>query len=184
VCRVDDSNCSRTDLGIGDFWVTSERLGYGIKFLIPSYSADDMYLIAPNAKKPETIGEILAKPFSPFDVVLWLWIIAYVAFSALVTAITDTDNRDDFENPAFLARYLKSFFLNATGYVKGGPENSPKSVPARVATWGFGFFCMIGNDWYHQLLPVTISYYQQHYLHSGVRLLVSDSAHELLRLHC
>jgi hypothetical protein len=53
VCRVDDSNCSRTDLGIGDFWVTSERLGYGIKFLIPSYSADDMYLIAPNAKKPK-----------------------------------------------------------------------------------------------------------------------------------
>ena len=103
-----------------------------------------MYLIAPNAKKAETFGVTLAKPFRPFSDELWVWIIMYIAFSALVTAITDTANEDDFENPAFLARYLKSFFLNMTGYVKGGPENSPKSVPARVATWGFGFFCMIG----------------------------------------
>ena len=138
-----DVMLGRTDMCIGDFWVTSQRLGYGISFLSPSYAADDMYLIAPNKKKDETVADILAKPFSPFDVVLWMWIIAYVAFSALVTAITDTHNLDDFENPGFVPRYFKSFFLNATGYVKGGPENSPKSVPARVATWGFGFFCMI-----------------------------------------
>lgn len=94
-----DVMLGRTDMCIGDFWVTSQRLGYGITFLSPAYAADDMYLIAPNKKKTETLADILGKPFSPFDGMLWAWIFMYVAFSALVTALTDTSNQDDFENP-------------------------------------------------------------------------------------
>ena len=64
---------------------------------------------------------MIAKPFLPFQPELWALIVAYIFFSALVTAITDMHNTDDFENQSsYVIRYCKSCYLNLLGYVKGG----------------------------------------------------------------
>ena len=56
---------------------------------------------------------------------------------------TDLSNDEDFENHHYYARYFKGLYLMILSYVKGGPENNPASVPARISSLGFGFFCMI-----------------------------------------
>ena len=60
--------------------------------------------------------------------------------SAFVLAFTDGANNDDFENRSRTAVLFKSLFFVFMGFVSGGNANAPASVPARVATIGFGFF--------------------------------------------
>ena len=134
----------KRDICIADFWMTSERIALGIQFLRPPFGSDDMYLIALRQEAAEGFATLLAKPFSPFAPALWAFIILYIFLSALVTAITDMANEEDFENQSsYVARYLKSLYLNFLGYLTGGPANTPQSVPARIGTMGFGFFTMI-----------------------------------------
>ena len=116
-----DVATGKTDMCIGEFWVTSQRIGLGVKFLSPQIDVDELYLIAPRAETAETFAELLSKPFLPFKPALWALIVAYIFLSALVTAITDMYNADDFENQtSFVVRYCKSCYLNLLGYVKGG----------------------------------------------------------------
>jgi hypothetical protein len=110
---------------------------------MPPFGTDDMYLIAPKVESEETFWTLLGKPFSPFQGQLWLGIVGYILLSAWVAAFTDLDNDEDFENHHHFARYMKSLYLMILSYEKAGPENNPKSVPARISSLGFGFFCMI-----------------------------------------
>ena len=65
------------------------------------------------------------------------------AVSANVTLITDWGNRADFQNPRWLARWLKAAFLNGLGFVSRTVRSNPQSTPARVAALGYGFFLLI-----------------------------------------
>ena len=125
-----DVATGKTDMCIGEFWVTSQRIGLGVKFLSPQIDVDELYLIAPRAETAETFAELLSKPFLPFKPALWALIVAYIFLSALVTAITDMYNADDFENQtSFVVRYCKSCYLNLLGYVKGGIISSCSYMP-------------------------------------------------------
>ena len=73
---VMDTVLGNTDLCIGDFWVTSERLSWGAQFLSPSLYEDEMFLIAKRQDVvADGVGEILWKPFSPFSSALWYVIV-------------------------------------------------------------------------------------------------------------
>jgi hypothetical protein len=121
----------------------TQRISLGVRFVMPPYGTDDMYFIAPKQQNSETFWTLLGKPFSPFQGQLWLGIVGYILLSAWVAAFTDLSNDEDFENHHYYARYAKSLYLMVLSYVKGGPENNPASVPARISSLGFGFFCMI-----------------------------------------
>jgi hypothetical protein len=123
--------------------VQTQRISLGVRFVMPPYGSDDMYLIAPKLERAETFWTLLGKPFSPFQGPLWLGIVGYILLSAWVAAFTDKSNDEDFENHHYISRYMKSLYLMSLSYVKGGPENNPASVPARISALGFGFFCMI-----------------------------------------
>ena len=134
----------KTDVCIGDVWVTAERVSLGVQFISPPFDSDNMYLIAPRKVTAEDFGTVLGKPFLPFKPDLWAAILVYIFLSALVTFVTDLHNEEDFENQtSYLVRLIKSVYLNSLGYLTGGPANNACSVPGRVATLGFGFFCMI-----------------------------------------
>ena len=96
---------------------------------------------SPNAP---TITDILAKPWLPFTPALWLMIICFVVFvSASVTLITDNANEGDFGNSRVAARWMKAAWMNAMGFVSRSIKNNPKSTPARVAAFGYGFFLLV-----------------------------------------
>ena len=65
------------------------------------------------------------------------------AVSATVTLITDFGNKADFQNPRWLARWLKAAFLNGLSFVSRTVRSNPQSLPARVAALGYGFFLLI-----------------------------------------
>jgi len=52
----------KTDVCMGDFWITPERLSMGVDFVYP-YDTDKMMLIAPDGTEPPTIWVLMGKPF-------------------------------------------------------------------------------------------------------------------------
>ena len=52
----------KTDVCMGDFWITPQRLSMGVDFMYP-YDTDKMMLIAPDGTEPPTIWALMGKPF-------------------------------------------------------------------------------------------------------------------------
>ena len=146
------------DLCIADFWITDERLAMGVDFLY-SYASDKMFLIAPHSEDPPTAADILTKPWLPFTADLWVMIVCYVVLiSAAVTLVTDSGNEGDFDNDRFLARWLKASWLNAMGFVSRSIKNNPKSTPARIAAFGYGFFLLVTlQSWTAALASILVA---------------------------
>jgi hypothetical protein len=144
----------KLDLCVGRFWVTAERLGIGVKFMIPLYN-DNFYLIAPRVQENTTFWALLQKPWLPFSFDLWLAIVGFICFTSVVTLLTDSildigdelENRqpsaDDFENKTLPGQFFKCVYMNSMAQVSGGVQNAPSSVPARLAALGFGWFILI-----------------------------------------
>ena len=82
--------------------------------------------------------------WQPFTAELWGYIIVFVLFiSATVTLITDNHNQADFVNDRAPSRWMKAAWMNAMGFVSRSIKNNPKSAPARVAAFGYGFFLLV-----------------------------------------
>lgn len=154
-----DVAVAKTDMCIGDFWVTHGRLSMGISFLLP-FGSDEFYVVAPrveimsSASWFNTMFDMLAAPWKPFTFDLWICFFAFIFFTSLVTLLTDGifdvgdefedhEDTDDFENPTAVGMYCKSLYLNFLGYVSCSPMNAPSSVPGRLAALGFGWFLLI-----------------------------------------
>ena len=146
------------DLCVADFWVTDERLAMGVDFLY-SFAADKMFLVAPHTEDPPTAADILRAPWLPFTAELWVVIVCYIVLvSAAVTLITDAGNSGDFDNNRLLARWLKASWLNAMGFVSRSIKNNPKSTPARVAAFGYGFFLLVTlQSWTAALASILVA---------------------------
>ena len=103
-----------------------------------------MMLLARNTEKPPTLGDILRTPWQPFSSELWGTIVCYVlVVSAAVTLITDSGNEHDFVSNRLVSRWMKAAWLNSMGFVSRSIKNNPKSTPARVAAFGYGFFLLV-----------------------------------------
>jgi len=102
-----------------------------------------MFLVAPKVQQPEDISDYLRKPFRPFSGELWGMILGFLVFNAAVYMATEPADGVDFNSPSASSRLSKSLYLSLLGFVSGGAGTSARSVPARVATLGFGFFVLI-----------------------------------------
>ena len=128
---------------IGDFWITQSRLEMGVQFLYP-FDMDSMYVITSNKEEPPSLWTILSKPWQPFTFELWLYNLAFILLvSATVTTVTDYGNDPDFVNDRWVARWLKGAYMNSIAFVSRSIKNNPRSVPARLAAFGYGFFLLV-----------------------------------------
>eukprot|EP00961_Rhodomonas_salina_P256576 3467086-Rhodomonas_salina.1 len=130
------------DLCIGDFWITPERVL--LTQFLPPYASDKMYLITTKDVVGRGLKDYIASPFRPFSAQLWAIILAFLVFNGVVNFLADSpDNTDDFDNPHWMARYMKCQYMSVMSYVSAGAGNSPQTIPSRIATLGFGFFILI-----------------------------------------
>ena len=128
---------------IGDFWITQSRLEMGVQFLYP-FDTDNMYVITSSKEEAPSLWTILSKPWQPFTFELWLYNLAFILLvSATVTTITDYGNEHDFVNDRWVARWLKGAYMNSIAFVSRSIKNNPRSVPARLAAFGYGFFLLV-----------------------------------------
>jgi hypothetical protein len=152
---VMDVAVGNIDVCIGNFWLTLDRLSMGVNFVQP-FGQDEFYILAPIMDDflVDSFGEMLGRPWLPFSPDLWVCFFAFIAFASFVTFLTDTvfdlgdmyepgGDAGDFQNPTKIGRYFRALQLNLLGYVGGGPQNNPSSVPGRLAALGFGWFLLI-----------------------------------------
>jgi len=152
---VMDVAVGNIDVCIGNFWLTLDRLSMGVNFVQP-FGQDEFYILAPIADDflVDSFGEMLGRPWLPFSPELWVCFFGFIAFASFVTFLTDTvfdvgdiyepgGDPGDFQNPTKIGRYCRALQLNLLGYVAGGPQNNPTSVPGRLAALGFGWFLLI-----------------------------------------
>ena len=153
-----DVMVGNVDICIGDFWVTAERLAMGVEFLY-SYATDKMFLVATHSEDPPDLVDILKTPWLPFTADLWVVIVCYILFiSAAVTLTTDSDNEGDFDNNRLLSRWIKACWLSGMGFVSRSIKNNPKSTPARVAAFGYGFFLLVTlQSWTAALASILVA---------------------------
>ncbi len=93
--------------------MASQRISLGIKFVMPPYSTDDMYLITPKKQDAETFWTLLGKPLSHFQ--------GYILLSAWVAAFTDLSNDENFENHHYYAFRVLALVLAAIEHHKKTP---------------------------------------------------------------
>jgi len=83
---IHDLAVGRLDLCLGDFWVTQERLKM-VNFL-PSIEMDNFFLVMPGDGE-ESVADIMAKPFRPFEGFTWVFIMGVLTIMGMMICIAE-----------------------------------------------------------------------------------------------
>ena len=139
---VHDVALNVTDLCIGEFWPTPSRL-LMVPFS-PELYADQFYLVTTSDVSTPTFLAMLATPFAPFDLNVWLLIIAISLFVGLALFVVEVEhNDDDFPDKRWAHGLLDALYLCVMSYFDGTSQFEIKTKHARIINSGYGFFLLV-----------------------------------------
>ena len=98
--------------------------------------------------RSETIWQVFAQPFKPFEPLLWAVICCCLVMFSLAFFIADTLGKGKTEEAQYLmergqlAYVGKSIFYSFSGFV-GGVSHEPADVPTRFLSLAFQFFILL-----------------------------------------
>jgi hypothetical protein len=117
-----------------------------------------MYLVAPREPLSDDLVTHLKRPFVPFDQELWLMVVLFTLFVSIITMIVDGEALVE-QDVHLVARYCLATYITWHSLFSGGPQNTPRSFPARLSQLGFGFFVIISITTYTANLATILVRY-------------------------
>jgi hypothetical protein len=160
---VHDIALGETDLCIGNFWTTPERLL--LTSFTPALYEDEFRLIAPMSAKPDFV-QILLGPFKPFTVSAWTWITILVFFQSIAMSVLEPEEIDHDEltladhiaqrlglnihDKPFLhfidselSWMVKCVWQSVMSFTSGAPVLETTTFPGRLVSLGFSVFGLV-----------------------------------------
>ena len=96
----------------------------------------------------------------PFSPELWLMIVLFSIFTTIIMMIVDGEALVE-QDTHLVSRNCMAAYLTWHSIFSGGPQNSPRSFPARFSQLGFGMFVMVGITTYTANLATILVIYVQ-----------------------
>jgi len=128
-----------TDLCIGNFWSTSQRLLMA-PFTTEVYQ-DTFYLVAFTTEEAGILGT-LASPFRPFQPSLWLGIVGMTVLASLVIYFLER-GKSNFREGVMLYGASRSVYVGSRSLLQSGLAWDAETLGGRIMHLTFGFFAMI-----------------------------------------
>jgi len=136
-----DVQMNRTDLCVGNSWVTTQRLGYAK--VLPTLWQESLELVT-RETIDTSFSNALLSAFKPFDQYLWLAIgIVIMLYSILAWFAEHKYNNRDFPDKNIVSSGLTSLYHGLFGFFWSEPPTRPVTAEGRVLLVGFGFFTLI-----------------------------------------
>jgi len=132
---------NRTDLCVGNSWITTERLSYAK--VLPTLWQENLKVAVAATVEVRFVDELMTA-FEPFEPLLWFIIFVIIILIAVFTWYVEVEDNDrDFPDKNPLQSFTTSLYQGLYGFFWSEPPTRPVTAEGRILLVGFGFFTLI-----------------------------------------
>jgi len=133
---------NRTDMCWFDSWLTEPRLQ--LTTMVALFEDTFKVMVRKAGEETLSIPSMLAVPFLPFKLELWVVIIGqYIVCSLVMFLIEGSSNDDDFPDSSVRGGVVESVYKGFFAGFGGGLLLNPKTVPGKIIVTGLSLSVMV-----------------------------------------